>query len=235
MSVTLTPSRRKNIAGAALATSVALAMLISLGVWQLQRLRWKQGIIAQIDAAETLPPIQLGAGTPPLFTRVIVEGTLRSAQVALYGAEVQSERLGARLVEVLDRPGLPPLLVVLGWVPTEHVPVRPVSGTVKITGYVRLPETPGWLAAQDDPQSRRFYTLNPAAIGASLGAPAVAPFTLVALGKPPSGVFGAPVPAEFLPRPVNNHLQYALTWFGLGAALLGVFLAWALSPAKADP
>ena len=69
-----------------------------------------------------------------------------------------------------------------------------------------------------------FYTLDPRAIGDALGVHNVAPFTLVALGAPaaPDG----PVPADTLPRPPNNHLQYAFTWFGLAGALAAVFVAW---------
>jgi surfeit locus 1 family protein len=94
-----------------------------------------------------------------------------------------------------------------------------------LIGYIRLPETPNFLSASDDPEGLRFYTLNPAAIGAALGVPDVAPFTLVAL-RDKRGAAGAPEPAEGLPRPPNNHLQYALTWFGLAGALLAVFGAW---------
>ena len=215
---------RQGLAGAAAATAIAFAILVSLGVWQLYRLRWKEGLLAHVDAAEHAPPIPLGAGTPPLFTRVVARGTLVAPPFALYGVDVQGGELGSDLVETLVRPGLPPVLVVLGWVPTQGISVRPVTGPAEITGYVRLPEAPNWLSASDDPDARRFYTLDPGKIGRSLGT-AVAPFTLVALGAPTGP--GAPVPADALPRPVNNHLQYALTWFGLAAALLGVFGAWA--------
>ncbi len=217
--------RAQPILGAAVATSIALAILVALGVWQMHRLRWKEGLLAQIDAAEHLPPTPLAGGTPPLFTRVIAKGTLVAPPFALYGVDVQGDQLGADLVETLVRPGLKPVLVVLGWVPTQSGAPRPVTGPAEVTGYVRLPETPNWLSAPDDPDGRRFYTLDPRKIGGSLGVE-VAPFTLVALGAPPR-VPGVPIPADALPRPVNNHLQYALTWFGLAAALLGVFVAWA--------
>jgi surfeit locus 1 family protein len=229
----MTPSatQRAPIAGAAIATAVALAILIALGVWQLHRLAWKEGLLAQIDAAEHAPPTPLAAttttATPALFTRVTATGTLRGEPHALYGSEVQNDHLGAQLVEILDRDHAPPIVVVLGWVATDRGKLHPVSGPATITGYIRLPESPNWLSAADDLQGRHFYTLAPATLGTALGAPDAAPFTLVALGPPPASP-NAPVPADALPRPVNNHLQYALTWFGLGAALLGVFVAWVI-------
>ncbi len=211
--------------GASVATALALVILIGLGLWQLQRLHWKQGMIARIDAAEQAPPVALGDGTPPLFTRVRVSGTLRPDHLALYGADVRGLHMGAQSVQLLDRPGQKPVLVVLGWIPTDMGGPKPLAGPANITGYVRLPEHPDWLSAADDLQGRHFYTLNPIAIGASLGAADVAPFTLVALGRAEPD---RPQPADALPRPVNNHLQYAFTWFGLAAALLGVFLSWAV-------
>ena len=220
------PARRTPVAGAAVATVVALAILVSLGVWQLRRLAWKEGLLARIDAAETAPPVPLPASTPPLFTRVTAQGTLAGGPTALYGVEVRDNHLGAQLVERLDRVGAPPLVVVLGWVPTDGGRAAAVSGPATITGYVRLPEQPNWLSAPDDAAGRHFYTLDPKAIGAALGAPDAAPFVLVALGRPGAG--GQPVPAEALPRPVNNHLNYALTWFGLAASLAGVFGVWAV-------
>jgi surfeit locus 1 family protein len=206
------------VLGAALATGAAFIILVSLGVWQIHRLHWKEGLLAQIDAAEKAPPIPLTGVTPPLFARVIAKGTLVAPPYALYGAEVRDGRLGAQLIEKLERPGQAPLLVVLGWVSTDHATPQPRTGPAEVTGYVRLPEHPNWLSAADDVEGRRFYTLNPATIGPALGAPDAAPFTLVALGPAPA--------AEALPRPVNNHLNYALTWFGLAAALLAVFVAW---------
>ena len=142
-------------------------------------------------------------------------------------------RMGGQAVALLDRPGAKPLVVVLGWVPagtaTPPMTLRAISprmilGEVDITGYVRLPERAGWLSAPDDLAGRHFYTLDPQVIGAALGAADVAAFTLVATGRAEG--LGAPQPAETLPRPPNNHLQYALTWFGLAGALVAVFVAY---------
>ena len=221
---------RQGFLSATLATLVAASILIGLGFWQIHRLHWKEQILAQIAAAESAPPAELLAGdTPRLFTKVITHGTLRAGPAALYGAEVRDDRMGAQLVEVLDRVGARPLLVVLGWVPTERGRPKPVTGPMDVTGYVRLPTTPGWLSASDDVEGLRFYTLNPAVIGRALGAPDAAPFMLVALKNPLGEPLPAtaPQPADAMPQPVNNHLQYALTWFGLAGALVAVYFVWA--------
>ena len=220
---------RPRILPAALATLAALAILIALGVWQLHRREGKLAILAAIDHAEASPPVALGTSPAP-FSKVTVTGTLLP-QTALYGVDVReqlggSPREGAQRMGVLVRDDGSKVLVDLGWVVTDQGAPdprgEPAHGTVTVQGYIRAPEHPTWLSAPDDPSARRFYALDPARIGASLGAPDVAPFTLVALNR----IAGDAVPADALPRPPNNHLQYAFTWFGLAATLVGVFAAW---------
>ena len=214
----------------ALSTAVMLIVLLGLGTWQVKRLAWKQGLLAQIDAAEQRPAVPLGDSPPP-FAKVAAEGHPRPDLAARYGADVRDTNAGpvsgAQLIVPLERAGAPPLLVVLGWVADRAaLPTLPTGDHVAVTGYVRPAEHPHWFAAPDDPAGRRFYTLDPAAIGAALGLPDVAPFTLVALGPPPPDG-RTPIPAEHLPRPPNNHLQYAITWYGLAAALVVVFFIYA--------
>lgn len=212
-----------------------LALTIGLGVWQVQRLSWKTALLAEIDRGETAPAIPLPADPRP-FTKVRVSGLLRQDLAALYGIEVHTTQagpvLGAFLLNPLERPGADPVIVDRGWVPSDAPrDATPIPATVE--GYIRAPEQPVRFGAADDPAARRFYALDPASIGASLGLQRVAPYTLVALGRVAAGVFPEPVLA--LPRPANNHFTYALTWFGLAGALLAVFGVYARNSLKALP
>lgn len=208
----------------ALTTIPMLALGVGLGVWQLQRLAWKQDLLARIDRAEQAPPAPL-AGVPEPFRRVVLQGRFLPL-VAWYGAEVRSTRdgavMGAHLLSPVERPGMEPVIVDRGWAPTGFDPAPP-PGPVTIEGYVRPPELPIRFGAADDPAARRFYALDPAAIGRALGLPQVAGFTVVALG--PQGRL--PEPAAALPRPPNDHLSYALTWFSLSLGLVVVFALYA--------
>jgi surfeit locus 1 family protein len=215
-------------------TAVMLLILLGLGTWQVRRLAWKEAILAQIAQAEAAPPVPLPAGPdlsiPAPFKKVAVTGTLMHNLSALYGAEVRDTpagpELGALLIQPLQRDGAPPLLVDRGWVPMKpSSAVTQPRGAVTIAGYVHQADTPGLFSAHDDVAGRHFYTLDPGAIGAALGLNQVAPFILIALGPPPPE--GLPIPAEHLPRPPNNHLEYAITWYGLAAALVVIFATWA--------
>jgi len=214
------------VRSAAIATAISLCILIALGVWQLQRLQWKEAMLADIDRAERGPPAQL-AGTPGRFAKVSTQGVL-TAPAALYGAFVRTtpdgrDQMGADRLQLLDRPDGPPVLIDLGWVPTEGTAPPVATGPIRVEGYARDPEHPRWYSPDDDPATHRFYTLDPFVIAAALGQKSVAPFILVAMGP---ATEMPPIPATALPRPPNNHLQYAFTWFGLAAALVGVFIAW---------
>lgn len=202
-----------------------LALTLWLGVWQIQRLHWKQALLADIDRAEASPPVPLPRSPIP-FEKVEVSGRLRDDLAAHYGSEVRSTAdgpmLGAQLIVPLERPGNLPILVDRGWYPDGAVPAV-VAGPVTIVGYVRSPEPGSPFAPSPDLTQRRFWSLDPAPIGAALGLAQVAPYTLVALGPADA----SPAPAQALPRPSNDHLGYAVTWFGLAASLIVIFAIFA--------
>jgi surfeit locus 1 family protein len=210
-------------------TAVMLAVLLALGSWQVVRLHWKQDLLSQIARAEIAPAVPLPKNPDP-FTKVQVSGHLREDLSATYGAEVRDTptgtELGSQLIVPLERDVGDPILVDRGWVPDKRSkPLARVEGGVTLEGYVRPSDTAGLFSATDNPTARRFYTLNAETIGAALGLPRVAPFLLIVMGQPPAERF--PDPARHLPRPANNHLSYAITWYGLAAALVVIFVLWA--------
>jgi surfeit locus 1 family protein len=204
-----------------LITLLLAAATTGLGVWQVQRLHWKTALLADIARAEAAPPEPLPANPAP-FAKVELTGRLRDDLASRYGVEVRHGTLGAQLLTPLERQGEDPVLVDRGWLP-GNAPVPPTPDNATVVGYVRPAEHGGIFTPAAEPAARHFYALDPATIGAALGLGRVAPFTVVALG--PTGAM--PEPARDLPRPPNDHLQYALTWFGLAAASIGVFVAYA--------
>jgi len=227
------PLRR--LLGPLLLTLGMLAILVGLGVWQLHRLTWKEGLLTEIARAEAAPPVPLPAHPRP-FTKVSVHGRLQSEVTAWYGVSVrntpQGRAMGADLIEPLDRAGAPPVLVDRGWVPDQPAaPIAEPPGEVTVNGFIRHTERPGWLSAPDDPEARRFFSPDVPVMAAALGLKQVAPFLLIAMGPSEPGQY--PAPAQHLPRPLNNHLNYALTWFGLAGALLVIFVLWARKAVRA--
>ena len=203
-----------------------LAITVGLGSWQVQRLAWKTGLLAEIDRGESLPPVPL-PDQPVPFRRVSVSGTFLPVS-ARYGTELRPSPTGAvigsQVMGVLQRADGVPIVVDRGWAPVTDVVVVP-SGTVRLVGYVRPADHAAWTSIADAPDKGLFYTLDPVVIGAALGQPTVAPYTLVVLGPAAPGTY--PDPSATLPRPPNDHLIYAITWFGLAAALMAVFGVYA--------
>jgi len=206
-------------------------LLIGLGVWQLQRLKWKEGILAQIHLAEISPPIAVPAH-PNRFQKVIVSGVWVPGKAVLYGDEVHDGPVtpveGGELIQPLREASGRVVLVDLGWVPEQApAPVAEPAGVAHVVGYIHKSEAPGWFAGADDRGKKLYYTLDAAKIGADMGFSDVAPFTLVAMGKMPPVGSALPQPAQHLPQPPNNHYQYALTWFGFAIVLVFEFYFFA--------
>ena len=204
---------------AALMTLAMLAILIGLGIWQLQRREWKRGILDHIDAAERSMAIPL-PDAPDDFQKVRLEGHARTDLEAFYAFEVRNGQPGGQLIVPYERPGKPTVLVDLGFVPESAPHPFPVDDRA-VEGFIRPAEQAGAFSGKDDPANRHFYTLDPALIGKSLGLNNVAAYTLVALA--PAAPNQTPEPSHAMPRPPNDHLGYALTWFGFAVTLLIIF------------
>jgi surfeit locus 1 family protein len=178
--------------------------------------------------AEAAPSVPLAANPLP-YTKVSAVGRFRFDLLAEFGAEVRDTRTGPTMgfyqIVPLEREGAPTILVNRGWVPQKReTPLDDPVGKITVTGYVRPGDLPHWFSAADDVAARQFYTLDPKAIGASLGVLHPAPFTLIALDPSTADIY--PTPAQHLPQPPNNHLSYVITWYGLAVALVAIFCIW---------
>jgi surfeit locus 1 family protein len=220
----LTRAQWRRIRNPAIAAFCLFWVLIGLGVWQIYRLHWKEGILTAIHTAEVSPPIQLPV-SPNRFQKVLISGQWIPGKAVLYGDEVHDTPTGpiegGQLV-------MPVILVDVGWVHEQApVPEAEPAGEISVVGYVHKPEAPGWFAGADEPEKGLYYTLNPQKMAANLGISDVAPFALIEMGTMPPPGSPLPQPAQGLPRPPNNHYEYALTWFGFSIVLVIEFLLFA--------
>lgn len=226
-----------------IAALAALAILIGLGTWQLQRMAWKDDLLARIEARAFGAP---GAVMPESawpswraeadeFRRVRVTGTfLHRYETPVHGlapAERGAPVQGFYLFTPLRLADGAVVFVNRGFVPTElrDPAARPESrpeGEVTVTGLVRAPEERGWFRPDDVPQANRWFVRDPRAFAAAQGLERVAPFYVEADATPNPGAW--PRGGQTRLALPNNHLQYALTWYGIAATLVAVFGAFAL-------
>lgn len=231
----------RSVLALTLAAVAGLAVLIGLGAWQLQRLDEKNAFLGQLARESKSEPRKDWAATPD-FGRVSLTGRFvadKTAFVLVTLPEGQGARaggLGLYVVTPLRREDGSVILVNRGFVRTQadnRAPsVKTPEGVITLTGFRRPPEARNWFSVPDDVPRRVFAVRDPKVIAAALGVSADNNAFLEA--ERSSGISGAYEPQgvdadELLTRIPNNHLHYALTWFGLAATLLGVYLALMLS------
>ena len=214
----------------------AFAVLIGLGTWQVQRLHWKEGLIAQRQAALGAPPVDLPRsldGARGLeFHPVRVAGVLRHDHEFLVNAtERRGGGAGFLVVTPLVLADGAVVLVERGWVPTdrkapESREAGEVAGTVAIEGLLRLAPVgkPGWFVPDNRPERNEWYFLDLAAMAQTLSPATILPFYVEAGPAPNPG--GYPVGGQARTDLPNDHLQYAITWYALAASLLVIFFLY---------
>lgn len=226
-----------------LASLAAFAILLSLGFWQLDRKAWKEGLLRQIETraygatGEILPegawPTWLASDDE--YRRVRVEGEfLPDKLIALHGlAELRQRQAsqGFYLFMPLRRGDGSLVMINRGFVPTElreeaTRALLALPAKADVVGLVRGPETRGPFVPENDPKTGSWWVRNLGDMARAQGLSRLAPFYVDADSTPNPG--GWPKGGQTQLTLRNNHLQYAVTWFGLAATLVGVFTAFAL-------
>jgi len=252
----LTRFRAAGLVWPTLATLLALAMLMGLGVWQWQRMAWKTALAAQIEArAKDAPLAQRQAlglscdapagqmSTRCEYVRVRLEGRFEHAGERHVFAGVHSVDRRSGVGYWIFTPFVPvgsqrPIYVNRGFVPDalKAPATRPDSlpeGEVTIVAQVRTREVRGRFDGENDRQKNMFFVRDPrefAVVGAPIALPDSGGIASVPFYLE---VIAAPGQTGF-PRPLagtiaipNRHFEYALTWWGLALTLIGVYGSFA--------
>jgi surfeit locus 1 family protein len=233
----------RSLVAPALLALAGIAVLVSLGVWQLHRLAWKEALIARIEARVHAPPAPMPPesewpGLKPEdyeYRHVSLRGRFHPRQALVFrgsGPEA-GQGPGYLLLAPLILPDGAAVIVNRGFVPgtpQEAAAHAPPAGEVTVTGLVREPEPRNLFTPADQPDKDVWFTRDPGAIARHFGLSRSAPFSIDEdyTGDPKALPHGGTSVIAF----PNNHLSYALTWFGLAAALAGVFSAWAWGRVK---
>jgi surfeit locus 1 family protein len=219
----------------------AFVILIGLGTWQVQRLHWKEALIATIEARRTAAPLPLAEiearyrSTGDVdYTPVTVTGLFRHGGERHFLSTWKGQS-GFFVYTPLELADGRFVFVNRGFVPYDlkDAAKRPdgqVEGEVTVTGLARnpLPQKPSSLVPDNDPGKNVFYWKDRDAMARSANLRAAAeivPIFIDADATPNPG--GFPVGGVTLIDLPNSHLQYAVTWYGLAAALAAIMgVAW---------
>lgn len=215
---------------AALTAAAALlfAGFAALGTWQVQRLSWKLDLIERVEQRVRAAPVEAPAGPVSAaadeYRHVVLHGRFLHAHETLVQA-VTEQGPGWWLVTPLQRADGRSVLVNRGFVTSESkaLAARP-DGEVTVTGLLRLTEPRGGFLRRNDPAAGRWFSRDVDAIAAARGIANAAPYFVDADSSADTWPVGGLTVVSFH----NNHLVYALTWFGLAAMVAGA--AWMLRP-----
>ena len=210
-----------------------LALLVGLGGWQIQRLQQKEALISAVEAGLNANPVPLkdvlksgAAGAE--WHHVRVSGRFLHDKEQYLFAQGPGGAMGVQVVTPLVEADGDIVLVDRGFVPDAlRDPARrlngQLAGEVSLTGVLRLSQQPGAFTPRPDPKMRLWFVKNVPAIAQAAGVAAV-PVLIEADATPNPG--GWPLGGQTRVDFPNDHLQYAITWFGLALALLGVYLVY---------
>ncbi len=227
---------------------VALAILLSLGTWQLQRLYWKEQLLSDMAARRIAAPVSLAdieamaaRGEDIEYSPVTVSGVFANNKERHFFATWRGQT-GYHVYTPLQLADGRFLFVNRGFTPFEAKEPEmrkqgQLTGLQSVTGLARarLAEKPSSIVPDNDLSKNIFYWKDLDAMAATTGIPAdrLVPFFVDAGDAPnPKGLPIGAVTQFDLP---NNHLQYAVTWYGLAAALVGVGLFAVLRRKTARP
>jgi surfeit locus 1 family protein len=226
--------------GLTIATLIAVAILVGLGVWQMQRLQWKLALIATMNAHMAAAPVALDAvlAMPPdqaQYRRVALDGifvnaaesylfTTAAGGDAVYHVLTPFRTVKHRLVMV-DR----------GEVPKEKLSpatrkAGEIGGYTHLTGIWRMPEGTGFFTPAPDLARHIWYARDLWGMANANHLALTAGAVIEADATPNPG--GWPLGGQTVVDLPNNHLSYAMTWFGLAAGLTGVYLAYHISKGR---
>ncbi|HEY3916967.1 MAG TPA: SURF1 family protein [Stellaceae bacterium] len=225
---------RRSLLWPTLWSAFGLLLLLGLGSWQVQRLGWKEGLIAQRNAALTAPPVPLPKTLEEAraleFHPVRAEGQFLNDRELYLNAQSLKGDQGFHIVTPFRLEDGSILLVDRGFVPTaRQVPATraagEIAGPTAVTGLLRLPEPAGWFTPANEPQRNSWFSIDIPAMAQAAGVGSALPFYVDAGKTPNAG--GWPQGGQTITELPNDHLQYAITWYALAAALVVVYIRFA--------
>lgn len=203
---------------------VGAAILISLGLWQMQRLHWKEAILAEIDARIAAPPAALPARPDPEADRyrpVTVTGRF-TGEVLRVLVSLKEVGPGLRIIEAFETEAGRRILIDRGFLPEADKTRSLTAGPATVTGNLHWPDEVDRFTPPPDPAAGLWFARDVGAMARALGTEAT---FLVAREPTGDGITPIPVDSSGIP---NDHWGYAVQWFSLAAVWLGMtaYLLW---------
>lgn len=212
-------------------------ILLALGNWQLERREWKLDLIEKIETrlsqeAAPLSEVLLESNRPEDLNYWPVQAKGRFVpEIAIHKYTLHSEKgPGIRLLIPFDVSGIGTILVDRGFLPMmlkDEKGARALEQPedMKLSGIIRTPSAPGSFTPANDVAGNLWYYIDIDQIRAEFGLTELQPL-IVEMAAEEMGAGTYPMPGFTGLSIRNQHLGYAITWFGLALGLLGVYAVY---------
>lgn len=203
-----------------------LAVLLSLGAWQLQRMAWKQQILDTIDFRATAEPVALPANPDPVddkYMPVRLVGDIAPGELHVL-ISTRNMGPGYRVIVPFVTEDGRRILVDRGYIRTAAKDSARQTGQVELLGNLHWPDETDSYTPPADTAKNIWYARDVDAMAAALD---TLPIMVVLSDHPINGSSIIPMPIDTASIP-NDHLQYAITWFSLALiwALMTTYFLW---------
>lgn len=203
---------------------IGAAILVNLGLWQMRRLEWKESLLAQIDARLQAAPVAVPATPDPerdAFLGVTATGTILPRELLVL-TSVKGVGPGFRVIAVLETDAGRRLLLDRGFVPEQLKTAPRPAVRATVIGNLHWPDETDSFTPEPDPAAGMWFARDVPAMAQALGTEPVL-IVLRSSDEEEPAAMPLPLGREGIP---NNHLQYAITWFLLALAWLGMTGYW---------
>lgn len=211
-------------------SSLAMIILLSLGTWQLERLRWKSHIISTINKQISLSPREINASVINdiknyNYRRIKLEGTyIYNKNITIY-SKVLNGKVGRHLI-IPFKTKFGYILINKGFIPKDYnidVAFAENAKNISINGIVKFQQKINYFTPKNNLITNEWYYINLDEISKFLNIPLLG-FYLIEEDNPKERY---PVGSQYNLKVPNDHLQYAITWFSLAIALsIFMHLLW---------
>ncbi len=201
-------------------SSIAIIILVSLGTWQLERLRWKTNILSSMKLSLSMPPIKISSEiieniNKYSYRRIALTGNYLNDNYLTIYSKVLNKKVGKHLV-VPFKTQYGTILVNRGFIPKDfNIINENKSGLVKINGIVKFQQKINYFTPKNNIYKNEWYYININDVSDYLSAPLLN-FYIVEENNIEEKY---PVGSQYNINIPNDHLQYAITWFSLALAL----------------
>jgi surfeit locus 1 family protein len=214
-------------------TVPALIVLIGLGAWQVERLRWKNELIETFDTRMAMPAVEAPAKIENMaewqYRRVTLTGVFQHQKELLMTGRPFEGNAGFHVLTPLLLSDDRIILVNRGWVPEKlrdptKRPETQVEGLVTVEGIVREDKRRGTFVPDNEPKNEVWLYVDTHQMAAHRDIVPVADYYVDAI-RPP-GPYTLPIGASAELSVRNEHLQYAVTWFLTAGTLLVIYVIY---------